>query len=166
MFLSFVLNFFCCWLFSTFVTSLAKVYSHFEFSLILIFQKNLVSIVVTIFGFVSFLTGWFIEFFFHNLIHWVSLHLIFFEFLSFYHKLSFITNWVFIKISVFITICVLQHDTWHMTHDTWHLTHSVGLTFSKNFSSLALPVWDWQCIEDIWTKSSVNQWINELWAFL
>ena len=32
----------------------------------------------------------------------------------------------------------MTHDTWHMTHDTWHMTHSVGWTFCKNFSSLAL----------------------------
>ena len=55
----------------------------------------------------------------------------------------------------------LTPDTWHLTPDTWHLTpdtchltpdtshmtHSVGLIFSQNFSSLALPVWDWQCLE-------------------
>ena len=41
------------------------------------------------------------------------------------------------------------------------MTHSVGWTFSQNFSSLALPVWDWQCLEDIWTKGSVNQSVND-----
>ena len=34
-------------------------------------------------------------------------------------------------------------DRWHLTPDNWHMTHSVGWTFSQNFSSLALPVWDW-----------------------
>ena len=43
-------------------------------------------------------------------------------------------------------------DTWHVTCDTWHMTHSVGWTFSQNFSSLALPVWDWQCFEYISTN--------------
>ena len=52
-------------------------------------------------------------------------------------------------------------DTWHVTCDMWHVTHSVGWTFSQNFSSLALPVWDWQCIEDIWTKGSVIELMNE-----
>ena len=52
-------------------------------------------------------------------------------------------------------------DTWHVTPDTWHLTHSVGLTFSQNSSSLALLVWDWQWIEDIWTKGCVTEWMNE-----
>ena len=51
-------------------------------------------------------------------------------------------------------------DTWHITGDTWHMTHSVGWTFYQNFSSL--PVWDWQCLEDIWTKGSVTELFNEL----
>ena len=46
----------------------------------------------------------------------------------------------------------VTRDTWHVTHDTWHMTHSVGWTFSRNFSSLALPVWDWQCFEYIFTN--------------
>ena len=55
----------------------------------------------------------------------------------------------------------VKHDTWHMTHDTWHMTHSVGWTFSHNFSSLALPVWDWQCFEYISTNhESVSQSVN------
>ena len=52
-------------------------------------------------------------------------------------------------------------DRWHMTRDKWHMTHSVGWTFSQNFSSPALPVWDWQCLEDIWTKVWINQSINQ-----
>ena len=46
-------------------------------------------------------------------------------------------------------------DTWHITPDTWHMTLCVGWTFSQNFSSLALPVLNWQCLEDIWTKGSL-----------
>ena len=53
-------------------------------------------------------------------------------------------------------------DTWHVTRDTLHMTHSVGWVFSQNFSSLALPVWDWQGLEDIWTKGWLTQLINEL----
>ena len=34
------------------------------------------------------------------------------------------------------------------------MTHSVGQTFSQNFSSLALPVWDWQCLEDLEEKDN------------
>ena len=48
----------------------------------------------------------------------------------------------------------------------WHLTHSVWWTFSQNVSSLALTVWDWQCMEDIWTKGSIDQSINESQACL
>ena len=47
-------------------------------------------------------------------------------------------------------------DTWHVTCDTWHMTHSVGWTFSQNFSSLALPVWDWQCFEYISTNHDLR----------
>ena len=47
-------------------------------------------------------------------------------------------------------------DPWQVTGDIWHMTHSVGWTFSQNFSSLALPLWDWHCIEDIWTKGWMN----------
>ena len=53
----------------------------------------------------------------------------------------------------------VTHDAWHMTHDMWHTTHSVGWTFSPNFISLAFPVLDWQCLEDIWTNKG---WIDEL----
>ena len=56
----------------------------------------------------------------------------------------------------------VTRDTWHVTRDTWHMTHSLGWTFSQNFSSLALPVWDWQCIEDIWTKGWHNKLMNQL----
>ena len=52
-------------------------------------------------------------------------------------------------------------DTWHVTHDTWHMTHSVGWTFSQNFSSLALLVWDWECLEDILTKGWLNQLLSD-----
>ena len=51
-------------------------------------------------------------------------------------------------------------DMWHMTPDTWHMTQRVVLPFSQNFSSLSLPVRDWQCLEDILTKGSVSELIN------
>ena len=41
------------------------------------------------------------------------------------------------------------------------MTHSVGWTFSQNFSYLALPVLDWQCIQGIWTKGWVTESINQ-----
>ena len=50
---------------------------------------------------------------------------------------------------------------WDVTCDTLHMTHSVGWTFSQHFSSLAFPVGYWQCLEDIWTKGSLNQLMNE-----
>ena len=30
----------------------------------------------------------------------------------------------------------------------WHVTHGVGWTFSQNFGSLALTIWDLWCLED------------------
>ena len=39
----------------------------------------------------------------------------------------------------------LTHDTWYVTHDMWHVIHSDGCTFSPNFSSQVLRVWDRQC---------------------
>ena len=42
-------------------------------------------------------------------------------------------------------------DMWHVTSDTCHMTHSVGWTLSKKFSSLALLVWNWECVEHILT---------------
>ena len=42
------------------------------------------------------------------------------------------------------------------------LTHSVGLTSFQNFSSLAVPVCDWECLEDIWTNLWLTQLLNEL----
>ena len=48
--------------------------------------------------------------------------------------------------------CDMWHvtcDTWHVTHDMWHMT---GSTFSQNFSSLALTVWElkWHVTPDTW----------------
>ena len=58
------------------------------------------------------------------------------------------------------------HDTWHMTPDTWyltcdtwHVTHGGRWTFSQNFSSLSLMVWDTQCLED--SKGSPNESVND-----
>ena len=56
----------------------------------------------------------------------------------------------------------LTYDTWHMPCDTWHVTLGWGWTFSKHFSSLALPVWDRQCFKDIFTKGdSVTDLISD-----
>ena len=70
----------------------------------------------------------------------------------------------------FIYIYIVTLDTWHVTQDTWHLTpdmwhvtHGWGWTFSQNFSSLALPVWDTQCLEDSERKDDlINQTITEV----
>ena len=49
--------------------------------------------------------------------------------------------------------CTYEHcDTWHVTHDTWHVTSCGGLTFSKNFSSLALTVCDLWYYKDLEEK--------------
>ena len=50
-------------------------------------------------------------------------------------------------------------DMWHLTHDMWHVTHDWGWTFSQNFRSPALMVWDRQCLKDSEQK---YDWLNEL----
>ena len=56
----------------------------------------------------------------------------------------------------------LTCDTWNVTCDMWHDSHGGGWTFSQNFSSPALTVWDRQCLEDFEQKDdSMNEWINE-----
>ena len=55
----------------------------------------------------------------------------------------------------------VTHDMWHVTKDMWHVTHGVWWTFSLNFSSLAITVWDKWCCEYIEEKDHLlNQWIN------
>ena len=48
-----------------------------------------------------------------------------------------------------------------LTCNRWQVTNSVGWTFSQNFSSLAFPIWDWQCLENNWTIGSLTHLINE-----
>ena len=56
----------------------------------------------------------------------------------------------------------MTRDMWHVTHDMWHVTHGGGWTFSQNFSSLALTVWERQCFEDWEEKDDLApHWINE-----
>ena len=45
-------------------------------------------------------------------------------------------------------------DTWHMTNDMWHMTCDRWgeVNLLKNFSSLALTVWEWRCSEDLEEK--------------
>ena len=44
----------------------------------------------------------------------------------------------------------------------WHMTHGGGRTFSQNFSSLALTVWDLWHLEDLEEKDeSATNLINE-----
>ena len=46
----------------------------------------------------------------------------------------------------------VTHDMWQVTHDMWHVTGWGRWTFTQNFSSLALMVWEWKCTEDISTN--------------
>ena len=56
-----------------------------------------------------------------------------------------------------------MRDTQHMTCDTWHVTHGGGWTFSQNFCSSALTVWDRQGLEDSEQKDDLmNEWMNEI----
>ena len=51
---------------------------------------------------------------------------------------------------------------WHVIHDTWQVTHGGGWTFSQDFSSLALMVWDIWYLEDFEDKDySIIEWMNE-----
>ena len=52
-------------------------------------------------------------------------------------------------------------DTKQVTHDRWHMTHGEGCTFSPNFSSLALTVWDLWCFEDLEEK---YEWMTKLYV--
>ena len=72
----------------------------------------------------------------------------------------------------FLKMWHLTCDTWHMTCDTWHVTHDIwhmtrdrcwSCTFSQNVSFLALTVWKWRFVEDIFTKDHWPSWIiNQL----
>ena len=44
-----------------------------------------------------------------------------------------------------------------MTHDMWHVVRGRGRTFSHNSSSLALTVWERQCLLD-WEE--MNEWLT------
>ena len=51
----------------------------------------------------------------------------------------------------------------------WHVTQGGSWTFSQNFMSLALTVWEWRCLEDIFTKedqlnSLINQWVMQVFV--
>ena len=48
-------------------------------------------------------------------------------------------------------------DMWHMTHGTWHMTclELGGWTFSQNFNSLALAVFDLWYYEDLEEKADL-----------
>ena len=69
----------------------------------------------------------------------------------------------------------VTHDTWNVTSDTWHLTPNTwhvicdiwwGVNILLNLSSLALTVWDRQCLEDFERKDhrfneSANESVND-----
>ena len=51
--------------------------------------------------------------------------------------------------------CDMWHmtcDTWHVTCDIWQMTCGGRQTFSQNFSSLPLTIWEWRCSEDFSTN--------------
>ena len=53
-------------------------------------------------------------------------------------------------------------DSWHMTRDKWHVTRLGGWTFSQNFSSLALTVFDLWNYEDLEEKAhGLNQSMSD-----
>ena len=50
-----------------------------------------------------------------------------------------------------------------MTGDTWHMTHGHGVrrTFPQNVSSLAIPIWELRCCEDLKEKHQcASDWMN------
>ena len=54
-------------------------------------------------------------------------------------------------------------DMWHLTRDMWHVTRDMfagGWTFSQNFSSLALTVYDLWYYEDL--EERMTDSVNEL----
>ena len=52
-------------------------------------------------------------------------------------------------------------DTWHLTPYMWHIDHGGGWTLSENFRSLALTVWDRQCLADSEQKiDEINKSMN------
>ena len=64
-------------------------------------------------------------------------------------------------------------DTWHMTLDMWHLAHDMqhmggGVwTFSQNWSSPGLMVWDWPCLEGSERKDDlISPSMNLFWRCL
>ena len=73
----------------------------------------------------------------------------------------------------------MKSYTWHLTPDTWHMTPApatwhmtcdtchVTCGLATNFSFLALPVWDKQCLDDSeWKDHQPNESVNYLTLFL
>ena len=53
----------------------------------------------------------------------------------------------------------LTCDRWHVTHDTWHIMwdeQSLKISAPQLFR-----FWDWQCLENIWTKGWVSHLVNQ-----
>ena len=59
----------------------------------------------------------------------------------------------FTTLSHFFPFSNAKFDTSHVTRDTWHMTCDM----TGGGSSLALPVWEWRCLEDISTK---DDWLK------
>ena len=56
-----------------------------------------------------------------------------------------------------------KDDIWHVTRDTWQV--GGGEPSPKNFSTLALTVWEWRCSEDMEEKAdSVNHSVTEVFV--
>ena len=59
----------------------------------------------------------------------------------------------------FFYVWHVTRDIWQVTGDTWHVWG--GWTFSQNFSSLALTVYDLWYYEDLEEKDdSINELMN------
>ena len=57
----------------------------------------------------------------------------------------------------------MTRDKCHVTCDTWHMTGGGRWTFSKNFSFLALAVWEWRFDKNTFTTlKKIYQLINQL----
>ena len=52
---------------------------------------------------------------------------------------------------------IATHYTWHVTCNTWHVTYGGQWTFSQNFSSLALTVWELDGVGPVDNRPSTDQ---------
>ena len=69
------------------------------------------------------------------------------------HSVQFFCVWLKTH---FFFLC----DRWQVTCDRWHVKLCVRWSFSQNFSSQALTVWDLCCCE--YLRKRMPDWLNEL----